>query len=98
MDKKIIDEIIGRAITNPAFRNALITDPRKALTDAGYPVDDAFLALLDPAHLKELDTMATEYEQRFLGGKTVHDAVSASTTGTDGDGSDDGDGGPGTMG
>ncbi|MCY1082662.1 Os1348 family NHLP clan protein [Archangium lansingense] len=94
MDRKIIDEIIGRAITSPEFRKALIDDPRKALTDAGYPVDDAFLALLDPAHLQELDTMATEYEQRFLGGKTVHDAVSASTT----DDGGTGDSSPGTMG
>ncbi len=96
MDKKIVDEIIGRAITHPEFRRELIADPRKALTDAGYPVDDAFLALLEPAHLQELDAMATEYEQRFLGGKTVHDAISSGTTSAD-DG-DTGAGGSGTMG
>ncbi len=75
MDKKTINEIIGRAATDAAFRRALIADPKKALTDAGYPVDASFLALLDPAHLRELDAMATDYEQRFLGGKNIHSVV-----------------------
>jgi hypothetical protein len=82
MDKKTINEIIGRAATDAAFRRALIADPRKALTDAGYPVDANFLALIDPAHLQELDAMATEYEKRFLGGKNVHAVVGGAAAGT----------------
>ncbi|HZH77805.1 MAG TPA: Os1348 family NHLP clan protein [Archangium sp.] len=79
MDRKTINEIIGRAATDAAFRRALIADPRKALTDAGYPVDANFLALLNPAHLQELDTMASEYEKRFLGGNNVHAVVGSAS-------------------
>lgn len=95
MDKKTLDEIIGRAATDAEFRRKLIADPSKALAEAGYPVDKNLLAVLDPAHLKELDALASDYESRFLGGKSIHEVVSgttsasATTTADSGDGSDD---------
>jgi hypothetical protein len=88
MDKKTLDEIIGRAATDSEFRQKLIADPRKALAEAGYPQDENLLAVLDPAHLKELDALASDYENRFLGGKSIHEVVSGTPGGT-GDSKDD---------
>ncbi|MFL5344019.1 MAG: Os1348 family NHLP clan protein [Hyalangium sp.] len=89
MDKKIIDEIIGRGITDANFRKALTADPRKALAEAGYPVDENLLALIDASSLKALDSMVTDYESKFLGGQ----GGSQGTPGADG-----GLGGPGGPG
>jgi hypothetical protein len=43
-DQELMEAIIARASTDPAFRAALIASPVEALRDSGLAVDEAFLA------------------------------------------------------
>ncbi|PTL78125.1 Os1348 family NHLP clan protein [Vitiosangium sp. GDMCC 1.1324] len=71
MDKKLIDEIIGRAVADADFRRDLKSNPEKALQDAGYSVSPTFLAAIKAASSTDLDALASEYETRFPGGQTT---------------------------
>ncbi|QSQ19095.1 hypothetical protein JY651_27510 [Pyxidicoccus parkwayensis] len=72
MDKKHIDEITARALSDAEFRKVLISDPERALREAGYPIDgqESFLATLKAALGQSPEALASEYESGFPGGGT----------------------------
>lgn len=82
MDKKLIDEIIGRAVADADFRRELISNPQKALQDAGYSVPADFLAAIQAASSTDLEALASEYETRFPGGQTTSSSSDGSGSGT----------------
>jgi hypothetical protein len=55
-------ELIGRAIADPDFRAALISDPDKAIKEAGYELTEDEIA-----SLRQIDLKAAVEE---LGGRT----------------------------
>lgn len=65
MDQKTIHEITGRAMTDPAFREGLRTDPEGTLRAAGYSVTQDLLDAIKAANKDDLDALAGEYEKRF---------------------------------
>jgi hypothetical protein len=61
---KEMEELIGRAVTDPEFRAKLIEDPEKAIKEAGY---DYELTEEQLAGLKTIDPEASseELEERL---------------------------------
>ncbi len=71
MDKKTLDEITGRAITDPEFREGLRNDPEATLRAAGYTVTPEVLNAIKAASKDDLDAVASEYERRFLSRQSI---------------------------
>ncbi|MCY1021345.1 Os1348 family NHLP clan protein [Pyxidicoccus sp. MSG2] len=72
MEKKLIDEITTRAISDAEFRKQLSADPERALREAGYPIEgqEAFLKSVKAALGQSPEALASEYEAGFPGGGT----------------------------
>jgi acyl-CoA hydrolase len=51
-EKSRMHELIGRAIADPDFRAALISDPDKAIKEAGYELTEDEIASLRQIDLK----------------------------------------------
>jgi Ribosomally synthesized peptide prototyped by Frankia Franean1_4349. len=62
MSQEHVQNIIGRAVSDPAFRALLFSDPGKAL--AGYELTDAEMAALRGLTPEQFDSRAADLETR----------------------------------
>jgi hypothetical protein len=57
--EKIPPELIGRAIQDPEFRRRLFDDPRGAVADTGYELDDHQIEALKALDADAIDEAVT---------------------------------------
>jgi hypothetical protein len=77
MSQEHVQNIIGRAVSDPAFRALLFSDPGKAL--AGYELTDAEIAALRGLTPEQFDSHAADLETRIsrsvlMGGRASEEA------------------------
>jgi Ribosomally synthesized peptide prototyped by Frankia Franean1_4349. len=58
------ETVIGRAIADPEFRQALVEDPEQALQDAGLQLDPDALRQLTSMSREDREQMADELDAR----------------------------------
>jgi Ribosomally synthesized peptide prototyped by Frankia Franean1_4349. len=58
------EAVIGRAITDPDFRRALVEDPEQALKDAGIQLGPEDLQRLTSMNKEEREQMAEQLDAR----------------------------------
>ena len=63
MSKETVEAIVGRAVIDGQFREALLTDPEQAL--AGYDLDPASLEVLSDAGAESLAAFAGSLDERI---------------------------------
>jgi hypothetical protein len=63
MSKEVVQQIIGRAVTDAEFRNNLFADPDKALE--GYDLTEQEIAGLKTLDAETMDTMAGNLDERI---------------------------------
>jgi hypothetical protein len=63
MSVENLQEIIGRAVTEPEFRELLFNEPDKALE--GYELTEEEAAALKRLHREKFDAVAGELEERI---------------------------------
>ena len=65
MRNEMIGAVVRRAIEHPEFRRRLVEDPRDALTDHGFALEDAELAEIDRIRTN-FDGDGDDVEQRLV--------------------------------
>ncbi|MGB9737339.1 MAG: hypothetical protein C0184_07255 [Chloroflexus aggregans] len=63
MSQAAVEQIIGRAVVDPAFREQLIADARTAC--AGYDLTDEELEALEKLDVESLQTFAGKLDPRL---------------------------------
>jgi hypothetical protein len=63
MSVESLQEIIGRAVMEPEFRELLFNDPHKAME--GYELTEEEVASLKQVHPEKFDAVAGELEERI---------------------------------
>jgi hypothetical protein len=65
MRNEMIGAVVRRAIEHPEFRRRLVEDPRDALTDHGFALEDAELAEIEKIRTN-LGGAGDDVEQRLV--------------------------------
>ncbi|HEY2828826.1 MAG TPA: Os1348 family NHLP clan protein [Thermoanaerobaculia bacterium] len=65
MRNEMIGAVVRRAIEHPEFRRRLVEDPRDALTDHGFALEDAELAEIEKIRTT-LSGSGDDVEQRLV--------------------------------
>ena len=65
MRNEMIGAVVRRAIEHPEFRRRLVEDPRDALTDHGFALEDAELAEIERIRTN-LGASGDDVEQRLV--------------------------------
>lgn len=65
MRNEMIGAVVRRAIEHPEFRRRLVDDPRNALTDHGFALEDAELAEIERLRTN-LGGSGEDIEQRLV--------------------------------
>jgi hypothetical protein len=63
MSKQAVQEVIGKAVTDSEFRNALFANPDEAL--AGYELTDAEVASLKSIDSETMESFAGSLDERI---------------------------------
>ena len=67
--EKEMYEIIGRAVADKKFRDALIEDPKKATADLGYTLTEEQIAMLKESELGKIsEELNTRISKMGIGG------------------------------
>ena len=65
MRNEMIGAVVRRAIEHPEFRRRLVEDPRDALTDHGFALEDAELAEIERIRTN-IGSSGDDVEQRLV--------------------------------
>lgn len=65
MRNEMIGAVVRRAIEHPEFRRRLVEDPRDALTDHGFALEDAELAEIERIR-NNIGSSGDDVEQRLV--------------------------------
>ena len=65
MRNEMIGAVVRRAIEHPEFRRRLVDDPRNALTDHGFALEDAEMAEIERIRTN-LGSSGDDVEQRLV--------------------------------
>lgn len=65
MRNEMIGAVVRRAIEHPEFRRRLVDDPRNALSDHGFALEDAELAEIERIRT-DLGRSGDDVEQRLV--------------------------------
>ena len=70
MSQEQVQDVVGRAVADPAFRTVLFNDPNQAL--AGYDLTDAEIAALRGLTPEQFDADAADLESRISRSTIYH--------------------------
>ncbi len=65
MSKKTMEDLIGRTLTDSAFRDRLLADPEKTLADEGYEVDPKVVEGIKNANPDDIRAMTAGVEAQL---------------------------------
>lgn len=71
MAQKTVEELIGRALTDRAFRDKLLANPEKTLAEEGYSVGPEVLEAIKKANPDDVNAMAQGLEQNLAARKAA---------------------------
>ncbi|MBN1873526.1 MAG: Franean1_4349 family RiPP [Anaerolineae bacterium] len=69
MSKEVVQMVIGRAVTEPAFRKQLFTNPERALKN--YDLTQEEIAALKTINAEHLENFVGGLDERISKGKIV---------------------------
>lgn len=64
MDTRVLQEqMVGRILSDPRFRQALLDDPEKCMTEHGYPPNAELVRAITSTDRSVIESMAAQFEQ-----------------------------------
>ena len=71
MAKKSVDELIGRALTDKAFRDRLLASPDATLREEGYEVGPEVVEAIKSVNPEEINAVAQGVENQLANRKAA---------------------------
>lgn len=65
MSKKSVEELIGRTLTDSAFRDRLLASPEKTLAEEGYDASPEVIEAIKSANPDDVKAMARGMEDQL---------------------------------
>ncbi|HZF52409.1 MAG TPA: Franean1_4349 family RiPP [Polyangiaceae bacterium] len=64
---KTLNELIGRAVTDPDFRMRLFNDPERTLADDGYELSPEVIEKLKSLDIEAAEAAVNQLDEAFAG-------------------------------